>query len=96
MKSEKSVFEELTNPTLTLEDLEERRQERISYTATGVMVNGREVGYRQYKNYYKQYLGREMEDTKAKYQPAIECDKTWSEFKKGDKPQKIIQSINCR
>ena len=56
LKTEGSVFQELSNPTI--EELEEKRLERINYTPTGVLINGKEVGYRQYKNYYKQYLGR--------------------------------------
>lgn len=34
-----SCFEELTNPTL--KDVEEKRQARIGYTATGVVINGK-------------------------------------------------------
>lgn len=31
---------------------------RIKYTALGPIINGRQVGFRYLKRYYKQYLGR--------------------------------------
>lgn len=63
-------FVELKHPTL--EEIERRRMAKIKYTATGAIINGKEVGYRHLKAYYKQYLGRVMENPRAKYQPALE------------------------
>ena len=48
-------------PKETLESLESKRQNRIKYGLTGVIINGKEVGYRSFKQYYKQYLVRKIE-----------------------------------
>lgn len=44
----------------TLQDIEEKMLARIKYGATGVTINGKEVGYRAYRQYYKQFLTREI------------------------------------
>lgn len=46
-------------------------QKRIQYTPTGAIINGKEVGYRHLKVYYKQYLNREVKNLREKYQPAL-------------------------
>lgn len=46
---------------MTLQSLEEKRLSRIKYGVSGVTINGKEVGYRTYKQYYKQFLGRKIE-----------------------------------
>ena len=58
----------MKNPTLN--ELEEMRLSRIKLESTGVVINGKMVGYRCYKNYYKQYLGRFMEQNKES-KPAV-------------------------
>ena len=45
---------------------------RIKYTTTGAIINGKQVGYRYLKKYYKQYLERSIDNPRVKYQPAIE------------------------
>lgn len=63
-------FEDLGHPTLEM--LERRRQKRIKLTNTGAIINGREVGYRQYRQYYKQYVGRDYPDLKIAPQKCLE------------------------
>lgn len=48
-------------PHHTLESLEAKRQNRVKYGLTGVVINGKEVGYRSFKQYYRQYLSRKIE-----------------------------------
>jgi hypothetical protein len=56
IKEESEKFNLLNPPTL--QSLEEKRQGRIKYGPTGVTINGKEVGYRAYRQYYKQFLTR--------------------------------------
>ena len=62
-------FKVLQPPTLA--ELEQRRMGRIKYGATGVTINGKEVGYRAYKQYYKQFLTREIKPAAREVQPAL-------------------------
>ncbi len=61
-RNKEEDFEDLGNPTLEM--LEEQRQNRIKMTNIGAVINGKEVGTRNLKNYYKQYVGREYPDHK--------------------------------
>ena len=96
---ENDAFQELTKPTL--EEIERRRLARIKLLPTGAMINGKEVGYRFFKNYYKQYLGRAIENPRAQYQPAIGCSQDWKNgFAKAVHPvmapPKITLPVNHR
>jgi hypothetical protein len=53
-----SEYSVLRQPTL--QSLEEQRLHRIKLTPTGAVINGREVGYRAYRQYYKQHLDRKI------------------------------------
>ena len=55
----------------TLSEMEEERQSRIKYGLTGVLINGKEVGYRSYKQYYKQYLEREIKQAPREVQKEL-------------------------
>ena len=48
-------------PHQTLQSIEAKRQNRIKYGLTGAIINGKEVGYRSFKQYYRQYLSRKIE-----------------------------------
>ena len=76
MQEESGEFK-LLNPTL--ESLEEERKGRIKYGPTGVTINGKEVGYRAYRQYYKQYLTREVVPAHRESGKAIETD--WKNLK---------------
>jgi hypothetical protein len=60
----------------TLESLELERLSRVQYTLTGAIINGREVGYKHLRQYYKQYLNRVIPNMREKYQHSIEMDQT--------------------
>ena len=62
-------FEDLGHPTL--EQIEKKRLKKIKYTPIGPIINGKQVGFRHLKQYYKQYLGRDYPETKI-HQNAIE------------------------
>jgi uncharacterized membrane protein YebE (DUF533 family) len=57
--------------------MEEQRQARVKYGPTGVTINGKEVGYRVYRNYYKQYLTRDVEQAPRENHKAL----TFGEWK---------------
>ena len=82
----------------TLAEMEEERQGRIKYGLTGVLINGKEVGYRSYKQYYKQYLERQIKQAPREVQKQLPCEQ-WrnARFLKA-KPQfeKITANKNHR
>lgn len=84
----------------TLQSLEEKRLARIKYTTTGVIINGKEVGYRAYKKYYKQFLNRNVQSAPREHQKAIGFTEDWNTSLKylQQKPEfeKIINNPNHR
>jgi hypothetical protein len=61
----------------TLESLERKRLERIQITNVGFMINGKEVGSRDLKQYYKQYLGREIPKNPLREQACLTNGDDW-------------------
>jgi hypothetical protein len=95
MKEESSEFTVLQHKTLA--ELEEERLGRIKYGVTGVTINGKEVGYRAYRQYYKQFLSREVVANPREGPKALGCE-DWRNFKALCKPefQKITAFNNHR
>lgn len=53
--------------------------ERIQATNIGFIINGKEVGSRDFKQYYKQYLGREIPKNPYREQKALGNGDDWKE-----------------
>jgi len=51
--------------------IEERRRKKIKFTAGGVIINGKERGYRLLKKYYRQYIGRFYGETRLRKENMI-------------------------
>lgn len=62
----------------TLQQLEEKRQQRIKLTPTGAVINGKEVGYRAYRQYYRQHLDRNLESAPREHQKALPPSEMWN------------------
>jgi hypothetical protein len=100
LKEEDGMSEFSVLHQVTLQSLEEKRLARIKYTTTGVIINGKEVGYRAYKKYYKQFLTRNVEPAPREHQKAIGFTEDWNTSLKylQQKPEfeKIINNPNHR